>query len=133
MKLINVVMMILLSIMLFACKSNPASNDNSTNNGIVGKWLWTETSGGIAGTTMKPSANQSVVIQFTADSNYYSFSHDTLQRSTTYSIIKGLTRDTLLWKDMPNYKQIIFYLTQDTLCIADVGADGFCSAYIRTN
>ena len=133
MKTTNVLMVILLSILFVTCKSNPTTSDNSTNNGIVGKWLWTQTSGGIAGTTTKPSANQLVVIQFTADSSYYSFSHDTLKRSTSYSIKKGSTRDTLMWKDMPNYKQVISYLTQDSLSIDDTGADGFGSTYTRVH
>jgi hypothetical protein len=130
----TILVFILFSILFLSCKTNPtneAKGSNTANNGIVGKWQWTRTSGGITGKIIKASPNQLAVVQFTSDGNYYSFSHDTLTRSTRYSIRKGTRRDTLIWEDMTSYRQIILVLTTDTLCLSDPGADGFSSDYIR--
>jgi hypothetical protein len=114
-----------------ACKSNPVADNNSQTVTLIGKWLWTETSGGFAGTILRPSVNQRDIIQFTADSNFYIYGNDTLIRSTHYSIRKGNLIDTLSWADMPGYRQVIRVLTKDSLLLCDPGEDGFNWAYIK--
>ncbi|MFZ1976530.1 MAG: hypothetical protein WAV76_01125 [Bacteroidota bacterium] len=119
-----------LFLLALACKSNPVA-DNSQTVTLIGKWLWTETSGGLAPTILKPSADQRDIIQFTADSNFYTYGNDTLIRSTHYSIRKGNTNDTLSWQDKPSYRQVIRVLTKDSLLLCDPGADGFNWAYTK--
>ena len=63
-----------------ACKSNPVADNNSQTVTLIGKWLWTETSGGFAGTILRPSANQRDIIQFTTNSNFYTYGNDSLIR-----------------------------------------------------
>ena len=121
----------------YGCISNPLSGDGSQSVTLVGQWLWVQSSGGLQGKIITPPAGDRSTVRFTSDWKYYSYSHDTLKGSTSYSLIRDKTiysrdsLDVIVFQDssMPNL--VVVQLTRDTLCLGDNMFDGFSSTFVR--
>ena len=139
MKTTKNILIVLFSILLISCKSNPTNENVSQTVTLSGEWLLTEYSGGISGGTHIPPENQKYVVQFTVDSNYYEYLNDTLISSTHYSIQKKYAPgifpnidsvDAIVWQNQ-SYFSLIRILTKDSLCFWDMCADCFTHNYIK--
>lgn len=66
----------------WSCKSN------EPDPLIVGQWLWQQSSGGIAGWTIKPKNNERVVLGFSREGTFSVKQNDSLRLSGSYHLGK---------------------------------------------
>jgi hypothetical protein len=129
----------ILSLLILSCSEEPAGIDNSKRVTINGKWLWVATSGGITGRIITPPPGTMVIHTYTSDGFFSIVRNDTLQKFVRYSIEKQKSNysddslDVIIYHDSTIFKQVIEYLSVDTLSLSDHMIDGFGSLYIRVS
>lgn len=107
-------------------------NDEKTTSDITGKWNWTGSSGGIAGTTETPeSTGDERTLEISKDS-IKSYLNDELYLKTKYTVE---TRESLLFNEprkmiIPEqgFKKVIDF-DGDSLVLTDDCYDCFTSSY----
>jgi len=130
---------VLLSIIISACRSNPVSVKTSQNNDIslLGKWSWKNSSGGITGQILNPPPGTYLFKCFSSDGNYFEYTNDTLKYSTHYFVKKNKTiysvdsLNIVSFQDISRNAEVILKLTKDSLVTGDNYFDGFISIYTK--
>jgi hypothetical protein len=96
-------------------------------------------SGGISGGVIKPSANNTWMLDITRDSIFKEYRNDTLTFSDTFKILRSKTiysPDTLDVIDFQTSKRFNFTvirLTLDTLLLGDNFIDGYSHNFSKIN
>jgi hypothetical protein len=132
-RIANVLTLIYVGLVVLHC-NNPAAGNKQT---IVGKWLWKETSGGMAGQTFLPPP--ALIVEFKSFDTCSFYKTDTLISSGLYS---SYSKDSILFTDITpdsanNYMGIprsgkkSYEISNDTLMINDIGNDGYEYLYTR--
>lgn len=119
----------LLTAALFSCEQD------SVNNELVGTWKWVESTGGIAGVTLKPDSGVVRILSFKENGDFSVSENGQNLVQTTYTI----TSDTSIYnhEKVPMIKfkdegQLTrsFSIKADTLFLSDEVYDGFTSKYL---
>jgi hypothetical protein len=130
---------VILSLLVFPSCGEPIGIDSPQHITIYGKWLWVATSGGITGRIITPPPGTMVIHTYTSDGFFSIVRNDTLQKFVRYSIEKQKSNysddslDVIIYHDSTIFKQVIEYLSVDTLSLSDHMIDGFGSLYIRVS
>jgi hypothetical protein len=123
-----------------SCKKENAPPDNEPTvdiSKIYGKWDWIGSSGGFAGSAYTPkSEHQTRMLNITSDNNIYSYTNGSLVTQKQFTVGKSksyLTGDTayIIHYTPASFDDVILKAKNDTLVLANDGADGFTSGYIR--
>jgi hypothetical protein len=128
---------LILSLLIISCQKEPTSVDNVRTITLSGKWQWISSSGGITGQTIIPPAGTIVIQTYTSDGVFSQSRNDTVQRTSHYSIKKQKSiysadsLDVIIYQDSTLTKQVILYLSTDTLSVGDNMYDGYGSIYKR--
>jgi hypothetical protein len=126
---------LILSLLVLSCHKEPTSVDNAQAITLTGKWQWIRSSGGIGGQTIIPPAGTVVIQTYSSDGVFSQSRNDTLQTTSHYSIKKQKTiystdsLDVIVYQDSTLTKQVILYLSVDTLSVGDNMYDGYGSIY----
>jgi len=139
MKGIKLSIVILLALLLSACKSSPTNETNFTTNNtsIFNDWLLRQTSGGIGGATMTIPEGTKLVLSMSVDSIYREYRNDTLVFQDGFTIrpaISIYSADSLSVIDFKTSKRfnfVVLHLMNDTLILADNMYDGYSYLYTR--
>lgn len=123
-------MMMLL--VLGACQKTEIDSEYSA---IVGEWIWAESTGGIAGTTIKPSTAREKVLEFTADGQFEITETDSLVSSGTYEIkmMKSIRSEEKLPTIVYSTEgfQQTFEIKNNELILFDEVYDGYTHRYVK--
>ncbi len=125
-------LVIILTTLLISCKPTPT---DPTRNGVEGKWLWVESTGGISGERLLPVAGTSLVFEFGLDGSFVEYRNAVVTRSTSYVLAKerSITRDAIVdairLLDSVSHPYIVLSVTNDTLVLDDNHADGYVATY----
>jgi len=110
--------------------------EDTLPDGLIGKWEWISSSGGIAGITETPeSTGNNIEIVFTANSTFMMYRNDSLIVERKYDIIEAksilnhkLTK--MISFDDDQFRKS-FLVTPEELYLADEVYDGFTYRYKR--
>ncbi len=123
-------MMMLL--VLGACQKTEIDSEYSA---IAGEWIWAESTGGIAGTTIKPSTAREKVLEFTADGQFEITETDSLVSSGTYEIkmMKSIRSEEKLPTIVYSTEgfQQTFEIKNNELILFDEVYDGYTHRYVK--
>lgn len=115
-------------------KSSPVSSCVNVRNAIAGKWLWIETTGGLAMNKTNPSITGYIKeIDFNKNRTYRIYKNNELVEKGSYKIIrrKCITGNYEYLIQFSNGSEEIADITKDTLYLAQNVYDGYCETYIR--
>jgi hypothetical protein len=130
----------LLVLFCLSCQKQNAQPDHEPAvdiNKIYGKWDWIGSSGGFAGTTYTPeSEHQTRMLTITSDNKMYLYTNGNLISQKQFTVGKGksyLTGDTayIIHYTPASFDDVILTAKNDTLVLANDGADGFTAGYVR--
>jgi hypothetical protein len=130
----------LLLLFCISCQKESAQPNNEPTvdiNKIYGKWDWTGSSGGIAGMSYTPqSEHQTHSLTITNDNNMYFYTNGGLISQKQFTVVKDksyLTGDTayIIHYTPASFDDVILKAKNDTLILANDGADGFTAGYVR--
>jgi hypothetical protein len=129
----NIFIHILFSLLLLtiACKEN--STQAANQSGLVGKWLWKQTTGGIAPRTFYPAGNNIYLLQITKDNNFIESRNDTVTFSDYFIIYIDTTyKEQIIDFTNSNRNNIeVNKVSSDSLTLWDGMFDGYFSFYTR--
>ncbi len=122
----------LLSFLLFSCEQPTVEND------LIGSWKWVESTGGIAGVTIRPKNGETRIISFDAKGNFEIVENDQRVVSSHFQIHEGksiLSEEKVPLISFEDESQLekSFVIVGDTLYLSDEVYDGFTSKYVRYN
>jgi len=129
--------LLILSLLVLSCKKEPTSVDNTQAITLTGKWQWIRSSGGIGGGIIVPPISTVVIQTYTSEGVFSQSRNDTLLMTSHYGVIKQKTiysidsLDVVVYQDSTITKQVILYLSTDTLSVGDNMYDGYESVYRR--
>jgi len=130
---------LIFSLLFLSCKKEPISVDTTQTITLTGNWQWIRSSGGIGGGIIVPSASTVVIQAYTSDGMFSESRNDTMKMTSRYSIKKQRTiysADSLNmidYQDSTITKQVILYLSTDTLGLGDNMYDGYETFYKRVS
>lgn len=122
----------LISLTIFSCEK-----EDTNLSGLIGKWNWVSSTGGIAGITYTPkSIGYTKTIEFTGDSIFRLYRNDTLIVESKYQLIRYKSiynQDSALLINYGNGFMRQSYINNypDTLFLRDECFDCFIHRYIR--
>jgi hypothetical protein len=128
---------LILSLLALSCQKEPTSVDNTQTITLTGRWQWIRSSGGIGGEIIIPPTSTIVIQAYTSDGVFSESRNDTMKMTSRYSIIKQKTiyrsdsLNMIVYQDSTITKQVILYLSTDTLSLGDNMYDGYGSFYKR--
>lgn len=125
-----VLLIVLLSFV--QCQTGTVIPDNT----LTGRWVWLQSTGGIAGTTNTPaSTKQSIEVEFTADSHQRVYINGLLASDMPYHTIRDKSIYTGEEADMIQYdddqSKATYSFENGDLIIASECYDCFTSRYTR--
>jgi hypothetical protein len=127
---------LILTSLVLSCNEELIGVDNSQTISILGKWQWVRSYGGVVG-IITPPPGTVIIHTYTSDGIFSVSRNDTIQIILGYSIEKQKSNysnelhDFILFHDSMMVKQVIWYLSADTLCLGDDMRYCFSSIYIR--
>jgi hypothetical protein len=128
---------LLLFVFMLLASCSSESPETSSKKTLQGKWEWTGSSGGIAGTTSTPaSTNQNIYIEF-SDTTYKTYINGKLSSEKPYTIkiqesIFGDKRPMIVSTDPQKYfVAMSFEIKENTLFLSEECYDCFGSGYVR--
>jgi hypothetical protein len=124
-----------IALIIFIFTSCDKSSDS--DSGILGKWDWKISSGGLAGVTLTPeSTGNTIILELTPDSIYKEYRNDSLIIDSPFhvssEIVNNARKYMIVIEDL-EMSQHYELLGNDTLVLTDNVADGFTSKYARFN
>jgi len=123
-------------LVLMGCDSLP-TDAGGDGAGIMGRWSWMSTSGGIAGTTTSPVNGNVHVLTITPDSGFIESRNDTTTFSdrftARYVTVDGSVQRFLLIDFIASKRFSLFVVKadEDSLVLSDMLMDGYTSIYRR--
>ena len=129
----KIISLLVIIVSVCGCTKNDSFISSSS---LIGEWSWISTCGGIAGICYTPkSTNQRINLVFTADSNYKSFTNDTLKESGRFHVYKLISADSKDTSSILQYDSTgeMFSIIRDTLYFNhnDLCFDCFSTNYKR--
>ncbi|MFD1602433.1 hypothetical protein ACFSJW_21605 [Flavobacterium artemisiae] len=128
-------MLLLIALVVISSCSNDDAATTSQKN-LQGKWKWTGSSGGFAGTTVTPKPDEVIVIEFSG-SNYRTYKNGALISDAPFEIktessIFGDDRPTIVSSNPDKYFiRMSFSFEGNKLFLAQECYDCFGSSYVR--
>ncbi|MDJ1469107.1 hypothetical protein [Xanthocytophaga flava] len=119
------------------CNTNSVSpTEKYSSTDLVGRWVWVQSSGGIAGTTNTPaSTNETIEVEFTTDAHQRIYKNGQLISDLTYQIIQDTSMYTGKIASQIDYGHGSFRTSYDfdkgDLILAQECFDCFVSRYTR--
>lgn len=128
-------MLLLIALVVISSCSNDDAETTSKKN-LQGKWKWTGSSGGFAGTTVTPKPDEVFIIEFSG-SNFRTYENGTLisdspfEIKTQSSIIFGGERQMIVSNNPEKYFiRMSFTFQGDKLFLDQECNDCFGSSYV---
>lgn len=127
---------ILLLLFSFLMISFAGCQKENVNTGLVGKWEWVSTSGGIAGIHQTPQTlGYTYTIAFTKEGQYELYDkNNLLVSSSPYTIVNAVSifdnkEHSMIQSD--NLMRSSFEIRKDSLFLSQEVVDGFDQIFIR--
>lgn len=124
---------IFLCFLLFVvtCKENSTQAPN--DSGLVGTWLWKQTTGGIGGWTTFPPGNNKYLLRITKDNNFIESRNDTITFSDNFVTYIDSTykKQVIDFINSKRFSMVIERISSDSLSLWDGFIDGYFSFYTR--
>jgi len=135
MKTLLMILVSVLMLSVFGCQKKEVST-KSTGTGLVGKWGWVGTIGGIARAHLtQQSLGYTYWIAFTNDSMYQVYdNNDHLTSSNRFTVFNAISIFTTHLHQMMKADNIFrssFEVRNDSLFMSEEAADGFDYVFIR--
>ena len=124
---------IFLGLLLFAIACKESSTQAPSENGLVGTWLWKQTTGGISGSTTFPSGNNKYLLQITKDNLFIESRNDTITFSDNFTTYIDSTYKSQIidFVNSKRFSMIVEKVSSDSLSLWDGFIDGYFSFYTR--
>jgi len=135
MKTLLMIVVFVLMISVFGCQKELSTK--STGNGLVGKWEWVSSSGGISYVHLTPSTlGYPYWIAFTNDSMYqvYARKINVMTSSNRFTVFNAISIFTTHLHQMMKADNMIrssFEVRNDSLFMSEEVSDGFNMIFIR--
>ena len=122
---------------IIICGGCNRTTDENFNSSLYGKWILVNVSGGIAGDINDvDTQTERYIVVFNKNNSVSFFYNDSLLSNTSFLIEK---RESIYSTDEFDFivyengkePEVITYLSNDTLVIADNNYDGFSRVYIK--
>jgi len=133
---ITSIFMIAVFMIITSCK-NEDLDSKIVPDGLYGAWIWSESSGGIAGMKYTPTTEgYSSVIEFHQSGIFKKYKNEKLEMTSKFTLTNGKTIYTSEIANLIEYEespiiQSIEFCERDTLFLRDECFDCFVHTYVR--